>query len=415
MSLINQMLRDLESRRAMPAPAAGAVAPLALAAARAAGAPPPAPVGTDGRMGISQRWLIAAILLLTVLLGLLLWSSQPPWQARVQESAPPAVAGLAEPVARVPVVAMTVEPAPPPAAGPVEPVRPVEFVAVAEPVEAAPPAAKEKTIAETPARPQPVETVAAMPPAVAEKAPTEPPSRPQSTVLSPEPTPPAQAPAADTLVNKRIRPLSDEQLAQQALRRGLGLLGEGRRAEAEQALREALRLDPRQLRARETLAALYLNNGRLSEAQVLLAEGLRLSPRAAALAQLYARLLAEQGDLAKALTVLQRASPPLTENPDYHALLAALYQRDGQHSSAAWVYRQLLTQRQPRAAWWLGLAISLEALDDSEPALEAYLRAHQLGAGLAPQVLAYVGRRIGVLTPRVAAMKQAAGAAKTGE
>ena len=72
MSLINQMLRDLESRRATPAPDGGAVAPLALAAARAAGAPPAAPVGNDGRMGISQRWLIAAILLLSVLLGLLL-------------------------------------------------------------------------------------------------------------------------------------------------------------------------------------------------------------------------------------------------------------------------------------------------------------------------------------------------------
>ena len=385
MSLINQMLRDLESRRATPA--AAGVASLSLAAQRVADAGTPVVLaGSDGQTGGAQRWLIAVIVLLVVLLGLLLWSSQPPWQERM----PPVAAATVSPVLSVPVVEMAVEP--------------LVAAAPAEPIVAAP-AATEKIVAEAPSRPAPVEAPAPQPPAPSS----------ESSVLSPESLPPVQAPAADTRVNKRIRPLNDEQRAELALRRGVGLLGEGRQAEAERALQEALQFDPGQLRARETLAALYLNNGRHSEAQTLLAEGVRLSPRAVGLVQLYARLLVDQGELEMALTALQRARPSLEENLDYHALLAALYQRAGRHEPAAWTYRQLLAQRGTQAAWWMGLGISLEALGDTTPALEAYLKAHQLGAGLSPQVLAYLGSRIRVLAPRATVARATAAAARKEE
>jgi len=403
MSLINQMLRDLESRRTTPAIAGGGVAPLALAAQRAAdprAADAPVQRTDAGRSGGAHRWMIAVIALLLVLLGLLLWSSQPPWQ----ENMPPVNTAAADPVARVPVVAMTVEPVIPVSDTPTEPAASVS-VMPAEPVAAASvaqrPAAAEKIVAEQPSRPVLVEASASRSPVPS----------PQSSPLSPKPSlpvAPVQAPAADTLVNKRIRPLNNEQRAEQALRRGVGLLGQGRQAEAEQALQEALQIDPRQLRARETLAALYFNSGRLSEAQTLLAEGVRLSPRAAGLVQFYARLMADQGELDTALTALQRARPPLEGNPDYHALLAALYQRAARHEPAAWTYRQLLAQHGTQAAWWMGLGISLEALGDTAPALEAYVKAHQLGAGLNPQVLDYLGSRIRVLAPRLAAAKRAA-------
>ncbi len=416
MSLINQMLRDLESRRAAPAAAGGGVASLALAAQRAAEATTPAaPAGNDGQTGGAQRWLIAVIVLLAALLGLLLWSSQPPWQ----ENMSPVNAVVADPVLSVPVVAMTVAPVVPAAAAPTMSMEAVEVVEAAEAIAAAPPATEENAVAEALSRPAPAEAPAPSPQS-SDLSPEPPVPSPQSSPLSPKPLvlslqPPTQAPAIDTVVNKRIRPLNNEQRAEQALRRGVGLLGQGRQAEAELALREALQMAPRQLRARETLAALYFNSGRLSEAQALLAEGVRLSPRAAGLVQFYARLMADQGELDTALTALQRARPPLEENPDYHALLAALYQRAGRHEAAAWTYRQLLAQRGTQAAWWMGLGISLEALGDTAPALEAYVKAHQLGAGLNPQVLDYLGGRIRVLAPRAAAIKKAADAAKKEE
>ncbi|VAX02460.1 hypothetical protein MNBD_GAMMA20-1546 [hydrothermal vent metagenome] len=402
MSLINQVLCDLESRRAVPA-TVGGVAPLALAAQREAGIGAPAvpvQVTNNGQSGSAQRWLIVIIVLLMLMLGLLLWSSQPPWQGAGSERMPPLVTAEAtEPVARVPVVSMSVKPVAPVAVvatESVEPTEPVESTESTVPIVATPLTVRPAVVERVAAEPLPRRARVGLPP-----------SQPS---LSPKPSPvkemlPAQMPAADMQISMRIRPLDNEQRAEQALHRGVGLLGQGRQAEAEQALREAVRLAPRSPRAHETLAALYFNSGRLTEAQTLLADGVRLSPRAAGLAQLYARLLAEQGELATALTVLQRASPPLTENLDYHALLAALYQRDGRHQPAVWVYRQLLAQRGTQATWWMGLGISLEALDDSTSALEAYLKAHQLGAGLSPQVLDYLGSRIRVLAPRVAAAK----------
>ncbi|HEB93666.1 MAG TPA: hypothetical protein ENI94_09425 [Gammaproteobacteria bacterium] len=370
MSLINQMLRDLESRRAIPVGAG--VASLAADAGT-----PVVPVqgSVDGPASNARRWRIVTIVLLAMLSGLLLWSSQPPWQERVL----PVDAASARPVLSVPVIPVADMPT-----GPVM-VTPI----------AAPPVATEKSVAEPVSRPKPVE----LPSPVSSPKPSVPDS--QSALLSPQSAVPA--PVVDTRVNKRIRPLNHEQRAEQALRRGVGLLGQGRQAEAELALHEALQLAPRQLRAREILAALYFNRGRLNEAQVLLADGVRLSPRAAGLAQFYARLLADRGELTTALTVLQQASPALTENLDFHALLAALYQRTGQHEAAARVYHQLLAQRGTQATWWMGLGISLEALDDTTPALEAYVKAQQLGAGLNPQVLAYLDSRIRALAPRLVA------------
>ena len=219
----------------------------------------------------------------------------------------------------------------------------------------------------------------------------------------------ADVPATASPVSKRVRPLDDAQRAAQALRRGVGLLGQGRQAEAELALREALRLDPRLVRAREALAAMYLNGGRVTEARELLAEGLRLMPRASGLAQLYARLLVERGELPAALQALVRARPPLAGNADYHALLAALYQRAGRHEAAAWTYRELLAKDAGKAPWWLGLAISLEALGRPAEALDAYVKAHQLGAGLEAAVLDYAAARIRALAPGVAAARRAAG------
>ncbi|MCF6362184.1 MAG: hypothetical protein L3J88_02255 [Gammaproteobacteria bacterium] len=409
MSLINQVLCDLESRRAVPA-TAGGVAPLALAAQRAAGIDAPAvPVQAtnNGQSGNAQRWLIVIIVLLMLLLGLLLWSSQPPWQGSGLERMPPLVtAEVVEAVARVPVVSMNVEPVAVVVTESVEPTEPVESTESSAPTVAMPLAAHPAVVESVATGPLPRPARAGLPPSQ--------PSLPSKPSPAKE-TLPAQIPAADMQISMRIRPLDNEQRAQQALRRGVGLLGQGSQAEAELALREAVRLAPRSPRAYETLAALYFNSGRLTEAQTLLADGVRLSPRAVGLAQLYARLLAEQGELATALAVLQRASPPLTENADYHALLAALYQRAGRHQPAVWVYRQLLAQRGTQATWWMGLGISLEALDDSASALEAYLKAHQLGAGLSPQVLDYLGSRIRVLASRVAVAKTAVEMAKSEE
>ncbi len=199
-------------------------------------------------------------------------------------------------------------------------------------------------------------------------------------------------------INKTIRPLTGEQQAQLAFQRAVKLLGRDDQQAAQLALQQSLSFDPTYVRARETLSALLLNTGRVSEAMDRLSEGLRLQPQATPLAKLYARILVGQGDAGIAIGIMERARPAISADPDYYALLAVLYRGAGKNAQAAQVYQQILLVRPGVAAWWLGLGLSQDAMGESDQALDAYGRANRAG-GLKPAVLQYVQERIQALTP----------------
>lgn len=204
--------------------------------------------------------------------------------------------------------------------------------------------------------------------------------------------------AAAGNVNKTIRPLTIEQQAQMAFQDAVKMLGRGDELGAQQKLEKALSIEPAHMRARETLSALLLNTGRVSEAAETLSEGLRLRPASAALAKLYARVLVDQGDNDVAVAVLERARPMVAADPEYYSLLAVLYRGVGKHAQASQVYQQMLQVRPGVAVWWMGLALSEDAMGSSAKALEAYQRAQRSG-GLKAEVLKYVQSRIAALTP----------------
>ena len=203
---------------------------------------------------------------------------------------------------------------------------------------------------------------------------------------------------APSNVNKTIRPLTIEQQAQMAFQDAVKMLGRGDESGAQQKLEKALSIEPAHMRARETLSALLLNTGRVSEAAETLSEGLRLRPASATLAKLYARVLVDQGDNDAAVAVLERARPLVAGDPEYYSLLAVLYRGVGKYAQASQVYQQMLQVRPGVAVWWMGLALSEDAMGSSEKALEAYQRAQRSG-GLKAEVLKYVQSRIAALTP----------------
>ena len=199
-------------------------------------------------------------------------------------------------------------------------------------------------------------------------------------------------------INKTVRPLTSEQQSQLAFQRAVKMLGRGKQQAAESALEEALSFEASHLKARETLAALLLNTGRVSEAANTLREGLQLMSGATPLAKLYARILVDQGESAAAVAVLEKARPTVSAEPDYYALLAALYRQVGKHAQASQVYQQILTIRPGVASWWMGLGLSQEAMGENQQAREAFQRAQRAG-GLGAEVLKYVQSRILALTP----------------
>lgn len=202
-------------------------------------------------------------------------------------------------------------------------------------------------------------------------------------------------------VSKKIRPLTNEQQAKIAFQHAVKLLGRGDEVAAHKSLEKALTFEPAHVRSRETLAALLLNMGRVSEAASHLSEGLRLQPNSPSLARLYARILVDQGDNAMAVAVLEKADPSIRDDPEYYALLAVLYRGVQKHAQAALVYEQILKVRPGVAAWWMGLALSQEAMNESEKALGSYQRAYRAG-GLSREVSQYVQSRIAALTVSIA-------------
>ncbi len=162
---------------------------------------------------------------------------------------------------------------------------------------------------------------------------------------------------------------------------------------ATQTLRELMRATPEDVRGRELLVRLLLQQHAPQSAQKILTAGLMRSPDWPPFIQLKASLLVGSGDVAGALRVLQQHTPSLAAFPQYHAMVAALYQRTHQSLLAAQRYQQLL-QLQPRnGVWWVGLAVALESSGQHEDALAAFAQARD-AHNLNPELQAYVDAQL---------------------
>jgi MSHA biogenesis protein MshN len=194
---------------------------------------------------------------------------------------------------------------------------------------------------------------------------------------------------------KKDRPQTIEEMAEGAYREGVRFMQQGRPTQADQALRTALTHDPKHLAARELLAGLQLEQGRTLEARKILEQGLVQVPEHLPFAQLLARLYVDQGAEPNAVAVLEKVRAQGADQPEYLAFLATLYQRAGRYADAVQAYRQALGIRPQEGRWWLGLGISLEAQKNLPAASEAYQRAKT--AILDPKLARYAEQRLGAL------------------
>jgi len=199
------------------------------------------------------------------------------------------------------------------------------------------------------------------------------------------------------IVHKHRRELPLSQRAENRYQSGYEYLLAKNNERAQEELRNALMLMPRHNKSRELLAGIYIKNGRLVEARTLLQYGMRISPTHSIFAKLYARILMDQNDNITAISVLLRNPPAQVVDSDYYALLAALYQKNKQHHKAATLYGQLLKIRKNYGVWWLGMAISLEALGNSSQAKLAYEKAKNSG-NLSKGLYQYTNQKVTALS-----------------
>ncbi len=206
----------------------------------------------------------------------------------------------------------------------------------------------------------------------------------------------ASAPESPPSFEKKARPPSLQELATQTYQHAMWVAEGGDDETAISALHDALAFDPHHHPAREALASILLRLDRGEEAEALLDDGLMIDPTYAPFAKLKAGALAMRGAVPEALELLGPLRTNLAEDPEYHALMAALHQRQGEHAEALTYYRRVLRWQSDKAVWWMGLGISLEGESRLEEALAAYRAASVLG-GLGEDSRRYIGERIAAL------------------
>lgn len=347
MSIINQMLRDLDARHA------GANERLGLPSNLRA-LPPEQAARPQG-----LPWLAAGLLACAVGAGFL-WFGQP---APRSEPLSATVAAAPDGEQALP---FPVEPKPTPSSMP--PTQKPVSAAVVKPAPVPPSAAAR------PARP--------MPAPVAETA-----ERPAQPVM------PAPAAVGEFQIDKQPKEALSRDQAGAEYQKGLQAAGMGDHAGALPPLRRALELDPGHAKARQALLSVLASSRQWEEVKQVARNGLLLDPARSGWAVILARLQHEQGNTEAAVKTLEIHAGDAIGDADYQGLFAFLLQKRGRHAEAAQHYQAALALRPNEGRWWYGLGFSLEAAGRGDDALAAFGKARDSG-NLPAEMLGLVEQKL---------------------
>ncbi len=203
----------------------------------------------------------------------------------------------------------------------------------------------------------------------------------------------AEQPASKQAIEKQVRQPTARELSDNEYRKAAVYLHQGRLAEAQEGFRAALKLYPGHHGARQALVALLVEGKQRAEAEAVLLEGIKLAPEQIGFAMTLARLQLDRGDSAGAMGTLQVSLPHAQESPDYIAFFAALLQRQGRHEEAIAQFLAALRAKPGAGVWWLGLAMSLQAVNRAPEAQDAYRHAKNSNS-LNPELTAFADQRL---------------------
>lgn len=397
MSIINQMLRDLDARHASEQERAGLPPRLRTL--------PPRQLARGG----DWRMLVAGMVAGGTLVGVAAaWyfspGAQPPAAALPAPASRPAAAvppvPQGSPAAAVPAgdpadaadmklstLLAAAKPEPEP-----ESTAPARAQPVAPPAPAPKSVAKVAEAAPAPARPVPeVKPASGAKPAAEQARPAQP-AKAAAETPRPAPEPPkaarearaAAAPAAepaapDAQIDKRAKGGHARELADAEYRKGMQAMKRGDSAAAAPLFKHALELDPGHARARQALLSVLVGGRQWADAQQVAQSGLALDPAQTGWATILARLQFEQGDTAAAIATLENHAVHAGGDAEYQGLFAYLLQKQQRPAEAAQRFRTALALRPGEGRWWFGLGLALEAAGQGGEAKEAYAKAREVG------------------------------------
>lgn len=187
------------------------------------------------------------------------------------------------------------------------------------------------------------------------------------------------------------RQLSAPELAEQKFKQAEQALLLNQVQKAESLFEEVLLLTPQNNLARQQLAALWFGRQDYQAAINLLQQGISQAPNNIEFRLMQARIFQRQGNFRGAYDVLiEKAQTP---NVDYQALLANAAQQSQQFNAAIEAYQFLMQAQPQQAKWLLGLAVAYDSDSQFEQALLAYKQAVQQG-GLSATTLNFAKQRL---------------------
>lgn len=181
----------------------------------------------------------------------------------------------------------------------------------------------------------------------------------------------------------------DRNASQLALRQAQS----GQMQSAFTSLYEFIAKNPEAHQSRNTLITLLYAQQQYDQVGLLVEEGLSLAPNLSLYKKMKARLLMMQGQYQQAVTLLRNVPPAVSEDKEYHELLASLYQQTGEFSAAIATYQDLIRTDNTVGRWWAGMGISHESLGNTREAVSSFEVALQI-PGLENNLRQYSRNRI---------------------
>lgn len=188
------------------------------------------------------------------------------------------------------------------------------------------------------------------------------------------PKPAPAVPAGPVKIEKSPVIATPRDRADIEYRRAEGAMASGRTAEAIESLRAALKHDPAYVQVRQILLRQLLDMRKNEEAMAVLQEGLDIQPMQTGWAMSLARLQLEQSDLAAADRTLARSQAYGETNADYAGFQGHVKSRLGAQRQAVSHYQRATRLAPNEGRWWLGLGLALEADGHVPEAKEAFKR-----------------------------------------
>lgn len=174
------------------------------------------------------------------------------------------------------------------------------------------------------------------------------------------------------------------QKAEQMYQQALAEQKQGKPDAAIKSLRESLELAPQHAKARLALAQMLVERKQATAAADLLADGLMLLPQHTGFMLAIAPLWIQAGQQNDAMALLAQGTKSANNDPTYHGYYAAQLLRLKRPAEAVTHYRIALRSDANKPEWLLGLGLSLHGAGNIREAIDALRRASESG-GLSPQ------------------------------